>query len=41
MSLIIAADGSLNLNFDDDIVAGTCVTKAGEIINGRVKSLLS
>lgn len=41
MSLIIAADGSLNLNFEDDIVAGTCVTRDGEILNPRVKSLFS
>jgi len=41
MSLIISADGSLNLNFDDDIVVGTCVTRDGEIINPRVKSLFS
>lgn len=41
MSLIIAADGSLNLNFADDIVLGTCVTRDGEIINPRVKSLFS
>lgn len=41
MSLIIAADGSLNLNFSDDIVLGTCVTRDGEIINPRVKSLFS
>jgi NAD(P) transhydrogenase subunit alpha len=41
MSLIIASDGSLNLNFEDDIVAGTCVTHGGEIINTRVKSLFS
>lgn len=41
MNLIIAGDGSLNLNFSDDIVSGTCVTHAGEIMNPRVKSLYS
>ncbi len=41
ISLIIGAEGSLNLNFSDDIVAGTCVTHNGEIINTRVKSLFS
>lgn len=41
MTLIIAADGSLNLNFDDDLVVGTCVTSDGEIYNPRVKSLFS
>lgn len=39
MALIIAGDGSLDLNFNDDLVAGTCVTRDGEIINPRVKSL--
>lgn len=41
MSLIIAPDGSLHLNFEDDLVLGTCVTRDGEIINPRVKSLFS
>ena len=41
MSLLIGTDGSLNLNFEDDIVAGTCVTRGGEVINTRVKSLFS
>ena len=41
MSLIIAPDGSLNLNFDDDLVVGTCVTRDGEVINPRVKCLFS
>ncbi|MCX6223374.1 MAG: NAD(P) transhydrogenase subunit alpha [Bacteroidia bacterium] len=41
MSLIIAPDGSLNLNFEDDLVLGTCVTRDGEVINSRVKSLFS
>jgi H+-translocating NAD(P) transhydrogenase subunit alpha len=41
ISLIIAADGSLNLNFDDDLVLGTCVTRGGEVINPRVKKLFS
>jgi NAD(P) transhydrogenase subunit alpha len=41
MKLIIEKDGSLNLNFDDDIVKGTCITHAGEIFNERVKSVLN
>lgn len=40
MKLIIEKDGSLNLNFDDDIVKGTCITHAGEIFNERVKSVI-
>ncbi len=37
--LIIDKDGGLNLNFDDDIVKGTCITHDGAIVNERVLSL--
>jgi NAD(P) transhydrogenase subunit alpha len=40
MKLMIGDEGSLNLNFDDDIVKGTCITHAGEIYNERVKSVI-
>lgn len=40
MKLIIAEDGALNLNFEDDIVKGTCITHAGEVYNERVKSVI-
>ena len=40
LELMIAEDGSLNLNFEDDIVKGTCITHAGEIFNERVKSVV-
>lgn len=40
LQLLIAEDGSLNLNFEDDIVKGTCITHKGEIFNERVKSLV-
>ncbi len=38
LKLIIAEDGGLNLNYDDDIVAGTCVTREGEIVHERIKA---
>jgi NAD(P) transhydrogenase subunit alpha len=41
MKLMIGNDGSLNLNFEDDIVKGTCITNKGEIYNERVKSVIS
>jgi H+-translocating NAD(P) transhydrogenase subunit alpha len=41
MKLIIAKDGSLHLNFDDDIVKGTCLTHQGEIVNERVKQIIN
>ncbi|HBL76804.1 MAG: NAD(P) transhydrogenase subunit alpha [Bacteroidetes bacterium GWF2_42_66] len=40
LQLIISEDGSLNLNFEDDIVKGTCITHKGEILNERVKSVI-
>jgi len=40
LQLIIGSEGSLNLNFEDDLVKGTCVTYQGEVCNERVKDLL-
>lgn len=40
LQLIITPEGALNLNFDDDIVQGTCITRNGEILNERVKSVI-
>jgi NAD(P) transhydrogenase subunit alpha len=40
MKLIIGDEGELNLNFEDDIVKGTCITHKGEIYNERVKSVI-
>lgn len=40
MKLIIAEDGKLNLNFEDEIVKGTCITHNGEVYNERVKSII-
>jgi NAD(P) transhydrogenase subunit alpha len=34
-------EGALNLNFEDDIVKGTCVTHAGAVINDKVKTALN
>ncbi len=41
MKLIIGDKGSLNLDFEDDIVKGTCITNKGEIYNERVKSVMN
>jgi NAD(P) transhydrogenase subunit alpha len=40
MKLIIGNEGEINLNFDDDIVKGTCITNKGEVYNERVKSII-
>jgi len=39
MKLIIDDNGNLKLDFNDDIVAGTCITYNKSIINERVKSI--
>ena len=38
--LIISKEGGLNLNFEDDIVKGTCITHNGKVVNERVNSLM-
>jgi H+-translocating NAD(P) transhydrogenase subunit alpha len=40
LQLVIDKDGNLNLNFEDDLVKGTCVVHGGEIKNERVKGLI-
>jgi NAD(P) transhydrogenase subunit alpha len=37
LELVIAEDGSLALNFDDEIVAGACITRDGEIVHAGAK----
>lgn len=40
LQLIINKEGGLNLNWEDDLVKGTCITHGGEVTNERVKSLI-
>jgi NAD(P) transhydrogenase subunit alpha len=40
LQLIINKEAELNLNWDDDLVKGSCVTHGGEITNERVKTLV-
>jgi H+-translocating NAD(P) transhydrogenase subunit alpha len=40
LQLIVNKDGQLNLNFEDDLVLGTCVAKEGAVCNDRVKGLI-
>ncbi len=40
LKLLITKEGNLNLNFDDDIVKGTCVTHNGEVVSERVKKFM-
>lgn len=40
LKLIITEDGALNLNFEDDIVKGTCIVHNNVLVNERVAALL-
>ncbi|MCW3117252.1 MAG: Re/Si-specific transhydrogenase subunit alpha [Chitinophagaceae bacterium] len=37
LQLIIDKDGKLNLNWNDDLVKGSCITHGGDVVNERVK----
>ncbi len=39
LKLMIDANGTLNLNFEDDLIKGTCMTHNGQIVNDRIKEL--
>lgn len=41
LKLMISNKGEFNLNWDDDLVKGTCVTHNGEVINERVKNAIN
>jgi len=41
LKLIIGEEGELNLNWEDDLVAGTCVTHEKEIKSERVKQFMN
>ncbi len=36
IKLFFDKDGNYNMNFDDDLIKGTCICKGGEIINERI-----
>jgi NAD(P) transhydrogenase subunit alpha len=38
LQLIINKEGQINLNWEDDLVKGSCVTHGGEVVNERVKA---
>jgi NAD(P) transhydrogenase subunit alpha len=40
LKLIINKEGGINLNFEDDIVKGTCIAADGKVVNDRVLALL-
>lgn len=40
LQLVIDKEGQINLNWDDDLVKGSCITHNGEIVNEKVRSLI-
>ncbi len=41
LQLIVTKEGSLHVNFEDDLVLGTCVAHEGKITNERVAGLIN
>ncbi|MCK9220421.1 MAG: Re/Si-specific NAD(P)(+) transhydrogenase subunit alpha [Bacteroidales bacterium] len=41
LKLMINAKGEFNLNWEDDLIKGTCVTNQKEIINERIKAFIN
>ena len=41
LQLITNKDGQINLNWDDDLVKGSCITHDGEVVNERVRALVA
>jgi NAD(P) transhydrogenase subunit alpha len=37
LGLLVDDEGKLKLDFDDEIVAGACITHEGEIVNERAR----
>lgn len=40
LKLLIDDEGNLNLNFEDEVVQGTCITHEKELVNERVKQTI-
>lgn len=41
LQLIVTKEGAVNLNWEDDLVKGSCITHGGEIMHERVKNIQS
>ena len=41
LQLITTKEGQINLNWDDDLVKGSCITHNGEVVHDRVKAAVS
>ena len=38
LGLMISDDGELTLDFDDEVIAGACITRGGEIVHEGAKA---
>jgi len=38
LELLIGEDNTLNLDFDDEIIAGACIVRDGEVVNPGAKA---
>jgi NAD(P) transhydrogenase subunit alpha len=41
LNLILTKEGTLNLNWEDDLVKGCCITHQGEVVHERVKAAVA
>jgi H+-translocating NAD(P) transhydrogenase subunit alpha len=41
LQLIITKEGNINLNWEDDLVKGSCITHGGELVHERVKAAVA
>jgi NAD(P) transhydrogenase subunit alpha len=37
---LLIKDGQLNLDFDDEIVSGTCITHEGRVVHEAVRQMI-
>ncbi len=40
LELLVGEDGRIDLNFDDEIIAGACITRDGEVVHAGAKKTL-
>ena len=40
LALLTAKDGTLHLNWDDDLVKGSCITHNGAVVHERVQPFI-
>jgi NAD(P) transhydrogenase subunit alpha len=40
LELMLDGEGELKLDFDDEIIAGACITREGEILNAAARALV-